>query len=228
MDNYHIRVISNFIRDKETFLNLICINRKYLRLIYWYNQNTNQRNFSITINSPFKNEKLFPNNPGPKKNNWSILFINQDNKITNQYRNDDKYLTMYIHSRDVIKEDLEFKYKNVVTLIIRTYDKFIFSNWSFSNLIYLQTIIFPKDMTYICNKANCLFNLRTVVLPDNLNKILNSFNLCVNLTYIKAHSMESYKLPLKLIDDSFNCTNIKKHQLAISNCTFIHSCNQWL
>ena len=55
LEYYYQTIISNYIQNKRDFVNLMCVNSKNKRLNKWYK----------TINSPFKDEKLFPNNPGP-------------------------------------------------------------------------------------------------------------------------------------------------------------------
>lgn len=211
MDFYHLSIISQYIKTRETFLKFIQINHKYSEVIDLYQPKKN-----ITINSPFKDELLFPNNPGPKDTEWTLIMYNDETVVTEDewyndylyheiYSDDEEYYEinlkdwyLYLHSSKFIKRNEWYKYLILPSnLIVRSYNnkfqKFLNKYVAYSNQLEEEEIEID----------NIIFQNLSSIEINNVDSIVNLFGSSDSF-YI--HSIEEIKLPstLTYIDNSLN------------------------
>ena len=211
MDFYHLSIISQYIKTRETFLKFIQINHKYSEVIDLYQPKKN-----ITINSPFKDELLFPNNPGPKDTEWTLIMYNNDGTVVtedewyNDYLYQETYSEeeyyeinlkdwyLYLHSSKFIKRNEWYKYLILPSnLIVRSHNikfqKFLNKYVAYSNQLEEEEI----------EVDNIIFQDLSSIEINNVDSIVNLFGSSDSF-YI--HAIEEVKLPstLTFINNSLN------------------------
>lgn len=172
LEYFFYAVLSNYITNKDDFIKLMCVNKKLGKLNGWYNQ----------IRSPFIDEKLFPDNEGPKINNWDILYITNDNSIKTKlnYRENMKNIKAgYLHSIDDPLA-VSSRFKELPKLIIPS-NKILSDVFRFNFYDRLQEISLPTTMKCLKNKFQHCPKLTKLVIPSSVTSIEGSIHFCDSL-----------------------------------------------
>ena len=172
LEYFFCTVLSNYITNKDDFIKLICVNKKLGKLNGWYKQ----------IRSPFIDEKLFPDNEGPKINNWDILYISSDNSIKtklNYGENINEIKIGYLHS---INDPLAVssRFKELPKLIIPS-NKILSDVFRFNFYDKLQEISLPTTMKCLKHKFQHCPKLTKLVIPSTVTSIECSIHFCDSL-----------------------------------------------
>ena len=204
---FYYDIISNYIRDKNTFINLMCVSKKLRNLHKKF------RPKEIQINSPFVDYKLFKDNDGPKINSWYHLYIKED-KVSKTRPNG--LYSVYVHSLNY-QPVFRSNYQYIVELNLQSLNEEIFDNHSFYHMESLTKLILPKRLTKIKNKFKSCPLLKEIIMSDDVTIIESSFTSNERLATITTHE-HMFKedklniLPRKLINitNSFSfCHDLK-------------------
>lgn len=172
LEYFFYTVLSNYITNKDDFIKLMCVTKKLRKLNGWYKQ----------IRSPFIDEKLFPDNEGPKINNWDILYITTDNSIKtklNYGENTNNIKVGYLHSmNDPLA--VSSKFKELPKLIIPS-NKILSDVFRFNFFDNLQEISLPTTMKCLKNKFQHCPRLTKLVIPSSVTSIEGSIHFCDSL-----------------------------------------------
>ena len=172
LEYFFYTVLSNYITNKDDFIKLMCVNKKLRKLNGWYKQ----------IRSPFIDEKLFPDNEGPKINNWDILYITIDNSIKTKlnYGENTKNIKIgYLHSlNDPLA--VSSRFKELPKLIIPS-NKILSDIFRFNFYDKLQEISLPTTMKCLRNKFQHCPILTKLVIPSSVTSIEGSIHFCDSL-----------------------------------------------
>lgn len=211
---FYYDIISNYIRDKNTFINLMCVSKKLRNLHKKF------RPKEIQINSPFVDYKLFKDNDGPKINSWYHLYIKED-KVSKTRPNG--LYSVYVHSLNY-QPVFRSNYQCVLELNLQSLNEEIFDNHSFYHMESLTKLILPKRLTKIKNKFQSCALLKEIILSDDVSVIESSFTSNERLITITTHEhmFEENKpnnLPIKLekVKNSFNFCHDLKTIIANNN-----------
>ena len=207
LELFYIDIVTNYIKDKTSFLNLMSVSKKFKNINQKYNSQI------ISINSPFIDDKLFPENKGPNINEWYHLYI-KDDKIS-KIRPDGFY-SVYVHSLNY-KPVFKSYYNNIVELNLQSLNEEIFDDHTFFHLQALTKLILPKRLTRIEGKFQNCSELKEIIISNDTEIIKNSFTSNSKLSIITTHDymFEEIKpivLPEKIlkIEHSFSfCRNLK-------------------
>ena len=211
MEYFYYTIIANYITDKNDFVNLMCVNTKTKKLNKWFK----------TINSPFEHDKLFPNNEGPKRNNWDIIYITSDNNIKTKLNYGEDITNIkkcYLHS---IKDPLAVssRYKELPKIIIPS-NKILSGIFRFNHLDNLREVSLPTTLTTIENKFQHCNKLTKIIIPSTIITIKNSFYHCDSLKEMTIPSN------VKIIKDSINfCDSLSTLKIASLELTLDCSIN---
>lgn len=172
LEYFFYTVLSNYITNKDDFIKLMCVNKKLRKLNGWYKQ----------IRSPFIDEKLFPDNEGPKINNWDMLYITNDNSIKTKlnYGENTKNIKVgYLHSmNDPLA--VTSRFKELPKLIIPS-NKILSDMFRFNFHYNLQEISLPTTMKCLRNKFQHCPKLTKLVIPSSVTLIEGSIHFCESL-----------------------------------------------
>lgn len=207
LETFYYDIISNYIRDKNAFINLMCVSKKLRNLHKKF------RLKEIQINSPFVDYKLFKQNNGPKINSWYHLYIKGDEVY--KTRPNGLY-SVYVHSLNY-QPVFRSNYQYIIELNLQSLNEEIFNNHSFYHMESLTKLILPKRLTKIKNKFQSCPLLKEIIMSDDVGVIKNSFTSNERLITITTHEYMFKEnkpniLPSKLIKikNSFNCCSILK------------------
>lgn len=188
LEYFYCTILSNYITNKKDFINLMTVSKKFGKLNEWYKQ----------INSPFVDSKLFPNNQGPKINNWDIIYITNNNEIKtklNHRENISKIKQCYLHSiRDPLA--VSSRYKELPSIIIPS-NKILSEMFRFNFHSNLKELALPTTVRFIDNQFHHCSALTKVVIPTSVKSISHAFYHCDALAEITIPSS------VTLIEHSF-------------------------
>lgn len=203
LEYFYCTILSNYITNKTDFINLMAVNKKFGKLNKWYGK----------INSPFPDEKLFPNNNGPKINKWDIIYITHKNEIKTRlnYGEDiSKIKECYLHSEHdplavssrykelpsiiipnnkILSDMFRFNFHhNLKELVLPTTMKEIYSQ--LQHCPALTKLVIPSSVKSIENSLYHLDSLVELTIPNSVTRIKNSIQFNSNLTKIIVESKE--------------------------------------
>lgn len=165
LEYFYCTILSNYITNKTDFINLMSVNKKFGKLNKWFRG----------INSPFSDEKIFPNNNGPKINNWDIIYITYKNEIKTRlnYGEDiSKIKQCYLHSeRDPLA--VSSRYKELPSIIIPN-NKILSDIFRFNFHYNLKELVLPTTMKEIYGQLQHCSVLTKLVIPSSVKSIHNS------------------------------------------------------
>lgn len=177
LELFYIDIVSNYIRDKTSFLNLMCVSKKFKKINKKYNSKM------LSINSPFVDDKLFPENKGPNINKWYHLYIIDGN--VSRHKPIGLY-NVYVHSLKY-KPAFRSHYNSIVELNLQSLNKEIFEFHSFYCLPALTKLILPKRLTRIEGKFQSCERLKEIIISNDTEIIKNSFTTSSMLSTITTH-----------------------------------------
>lgn len=212
LEPFYIDIITNYIKNKISFLNLMCVSKKFKYINEKYNSEI------ISINSPFIDAKLFPFNKGPNINKWYHLYI-VDGKVTKIQPK--QLYNVYVHSLNY-EPVFRSNYDHVLELNLQSLNKEIFENHSFYHLDKLTKLILPKRLTKIENKFQNCEQLKEIIISNDTEIIKNSFVFNSELTTIITHEQmfddnKINKLPDKILKIKHSFAFCKKLKHIIFN-----------
>lgn len=211
LEYFYCTILSNYITNKTDFINLMTVNKKFGKLNKWYRQ----------INSPFVDNKLFPNNQGPKENNWDIIYITNNNKIKtrlNYGENISKIKQCYLHSKhDPLA--VSSRYKELPSIIIPS-NKILSDMFRFNFHHNLKELVLPSTLKEIHGQFQHCPVLTKVVIPTSVKTISHAFYHCDALMEITIPSS------VTLIEHSFTFNlNLTELNVDSRNVILIESIN---
>jgi hypothetical protein len=191
LERFYIITVSQYIKDKTTFLNLMCVNKKLKTINKWFN----------TIVPPFENRKLFTKYNGDvieKQKQYTEIW-STDNTITKETLMN---ISNEFNETAYNKFDKPW-YKYKCSLNQNKLNK--------GGILNLKNVFcckFEDNITHVIN-FNPENNECNVVLPKNCKQLINSFNKC------KQHV--DYVILPKEIRLIRNCFNKTGQILIVSN-----------
>lgn len=206
MEYYYYTIVANYITNKTDFVNLMCVNSKTKKLNKWFK----------TINSPFIDDRLFPNNVGPKKNEWDIIYVTNNNKIKTKVtlgENISNIKKCYLHS---INDPLPVssRYKELPKIIIPT-NKILSDMFRFNHLSKIRELSLPTTLTSIENKIQNCHSLTKINIPTSVKMIKNSFFHCDTIEEISIPSSVTLIEKSIIFNNSLTSIEIKSNNIKL-------------
>lgn len=238
---FHSLIVSNFIKDTTTFVNLMCVNKKYNKLNMWYNGSVTK------INPGFINSKLFSEDYELPQIKYKTIAINNSDEI------------LYSEEIRIFEDYSKYKFRNFYSVyeirdIITRYNFIRNTQFnieleskllelpedSFTNCYKLNSIIIPTTITKINDKAfSSCYQLSNITIPSSVVSMGNKvFSCCLSLNNIvipssvtsigeglfnRCYKLKNVRLPntlTKITTEMFmNCTSLEEIYLPSSIVT---------
>lgn len=206
-----LAVVSNYIKDKDTFVNLMCVNKRFKKLNKWYNGEHSK------IVPGFIHPKLFTKEYEYPLIKYKTIGIDASGEIISSteieiFKNCYNYIFRESEDINTISElirDLNFK-EDIQINIELTQKICELPTDIFYNCFRLGSIVIPSTITKINQRAfTCCYRLENIKIPSSVVYIGDkAFAFCLSLKEIEIPSSVTH-IGDGAFNGCFKLTNIK-------------------
>lgn len=213
---FHLNVVSNYIADKNNYLNLMQVSKKCRELPNYLNQ--------FNAYPPFENKLLFNQKYKPHQFNYNIIHEYYDGTVTNEMIENQPIKTMYLH----ITPSIVKMYRDLFTGSHECWDLIddfaeLFFNYNYGkdpktkktyvHKLYVSKYIAEFDFQTPDQSFLKYINVKNIVIPYGITKIGNG-------AFANANGLMKIKIPntVKEIGHHafFCCRNLRTIQIPTS------------